>query len=106
MSAGYLTFVSDFVSKTVLIVQHAVFSQATVQCSVRVSAGARAGTGTGSVLCSVACRTDSNSCCCGLACFVCFRNRNNKMKNGEIRKTEHIKVNIKVFRFFSLRKHS
>ena len=91
MSAGYLTFVSDFVSKTVLLVQRAVFSQSTVQCSVRVQVQV--------VYCAEACRTDSNSCCCGLACFVCFRNRNNKMKNGEIRKTEHIKVNIKVFRF-------
>ena len=27
MSAGYLTFVTDFVSKTVLLVQRAVFSQ-------------------------------------------------------------------------------
>ena len=36
MSAGYLTFVSDFVSKSVLLVQRAVFSQSTVQCSVRV----------------------------------------------------------------------
>ena len=33
-----------------------------------------------------------------LALFVLEINRNNKMKNGEIRKTEHIKVNIKVFR--------
>ena len=94
MSAGYLTFVTDFVSKTVLQVRRAVFSlsdtASTVQCSVRVQV---------QVVYCAACRTDCYSCCCGLACFVCFRNRNNKMKNGEIRKTEHIKVNIKVFRF-------
>ena len=89
MSAGYLTFVSDFVSKSVLLVQRAVFSQSTVQCSVRVQV---------QVVYCAACRTDSYSCCCVLARFVCFRNRNKKMKNGEIRTTEHIKVNIKVFR--------